>query len=73
MTDNDKWGDMGEEMKRKRFIKLLMGQFGYDRNKAHNGANVVAFRNKVFAFDPDRPTYESMYTVLLIIKGKLLE
>lgn len=60
-------------MKRKRFIKLLMGQFGYDRNKAHRGANAVVFMNKVFAFDPDRPTYKSMYTVLLINEGKLLE
>lgn len=60
-------------MKRKRFIKLLMGKLGYDRNKAHNGADAVAFMNTVFALDPDRPTYKSMYTVLLIDEGKLLE
>lgn len=48
-------------MKRKRFIKLLMGQFGYDRNKAVRGADAVVFMNKVFAFDPDRPTYKSIY------------
>lgn len=59
-------------MKRKRFIKLLMGQFGYNRNKAHRGENAVAFMNTVFAFDPDRPTYKSMYTVLLKSKGKRL-
>lgn len=48
-------------MKRKRFIKLLMGKLGYDRNAAIKGADAVVFMNTAFAFDPDRPTYKSIY------------
>ena len=60
-------------MKRKRFIKLLMGQLGFSRNAAVRGADAVVFMNTLFVSDPDRPTFKSMYTVLLINKGALLK
>lgn len=51
-------------MKRKRFTKLLMGQFGYSRNKANAGAEAVRFLSYMLASHPDRPTYKIMYQIL---------